>query len=164
MSPIQLKSREKKYDSWLDSLNSSSISGKNIVIEITEGILIKGEPTVNKKLLKFCEAGVQVAIDDFGTGYSSLSYLKEFDIDFLKIDQSFIRNLKIDSREESLSEAIVVMAHKLDLKVIAEGIETKQQLELLQSMGCDYGQGYFFSKPLPADKFEELFRRSDFNT
>ena len=157
MSPLQLKAREEKFHNWINELNNPPPSGQNIVIEITEGILIKDEPLVNKKLLNFRDAGIQVAIDDFGTGYSSLSYLKEFDIDYLKIDQSFVRNLKPGSREESLSEAIVVMAHKLDLKVIAEGIETEEQCDLLKSIGCDYGQGYYFSRPMPVNEFEQLF-------
>jgi|GEM_PF-5565241 len=157
MSPLQLKTKEKKYHFWINALNNPFFSGKNIVLEITEGLLIQNEPNVNKKLLEFRDAGIQVAIDDFGTGYSSLSYLKEFDIDYLKIDQSFIRNLETGSKEESLSEAIVVMAHKLGLEVIAEGIETEKQYEILKSMGCDYGQGYLFSKPLPASEFELKF-------
>jgi len=160
MSPLQLKNRDEKYNQWLDNLNHPPLSGANIVLEITEGLLIKDEPIVNKRLLEYRDSGIQVAIDDFGTGYSSLSYLKEFDIDYLKIDQSFVRNLKPGSREESLSEAIIVMAHKLDLKVIAEGIETEQQLKQLKSMGCDYGQGYYFSKPSPANEFEKMFLKT----
>jgi len=162
MSPLQLKTNDKKYELWMDKVNTSYLSGKNIVIEITEGLLIKDDPIVLKKLIRFRDAGIQVAIDDFGTGYSSLSYIKEFDIDYLKIDQSFVCNLEANSIEESLCQAIVVMAHKLDLKVIAEGIETQQQLELLKAMGCDYGQGYLFSKPLPANKFEQLIKQSKF--
>jgi len=159
MSPFQLKVTESKYDNWLDRLKNYDLSGENIVVEITEGLLLKKQELVNKRLLQYRDAGVQVAIDDFGTGYSSLSYLKEFDIDYLKIDQSFTRNLEPGSNEESLSEAIVVMAHKLGLKVIAEGIETEQQLNMLKAMGCDYGQGYFFSRPLPAGEFERAYIR-----
>ncbi|MBF0264172.1 MAG: EAL domain-containing protein [Gammaproteobacteria bacterium] len=157
ISPLQLETKEPKYHLWLDSFKESSFLGKHIVLEITEGLLIKNEPSVNKKLLEFRDAGIQVAIDDFGTGYSSLSYLKEFDIDYLKIDQSFVINLSENSREESLSEAIVVMSHKLGLKVIAEGIETDKQFELLKMMGCDYGQGYLFSKPIPAQEFKKRY-------
>ncbi|MDP1934469.1 MAG: EAL domain-containing protein, partial [Nitrosomonas sp.] len=105
-------------------------------------------------LLNFRDAGVQVAIDDFGTGYSSLSYLKKFDIDYLKIDRSFISNLDSESNDRILCEAIITMAHRLGMKVIAEGVETDSQKQLLIAMGCDYVQGYFFSKPLTADKFE----------
>jgi len=107
-------------------------------------------------LMAFHEAGMQVAIDDFGTGYSSLSYLKKFDIDYLKIDQSFVRNLAPESSDLALCEAIIVMAHKLDIKVIAEGVETEVQRSLLATAGCDYGQGMLFSKPLIAADFEAL--------
>jgi EAL domain-containing protein (putative c-di-GMP-specific phosphodiesterase class I) len=87
-----------------------------------------------------------------------LSYLNKFNIDFLKIDQSFVRNLAAGSSNMALCEAIIVMAHKLGMKVVAEGIETKQQRELLTAAGCDYGQGYLFSKPVPALEFEELLK------
>jgi EAL domain-containing protein (putative c-di-GMP-specific phosphodiesterase class I) len=87
-----------------------------------------------------------------------LSYLKKFDIDYLKIDQSFVRNLSADSSDFVLCEAIVVMAHKLGLKVIAEGVETTLQRDLLASIGCDYAQGYLFAKPLPAMEFEGLLK------
>ena len=100
---------------------------------------------------------MQVALDDFGTGYSSLSYLKKFDIDYFKIDQSFIRNLTSDSSDMALCEAMIVMAHKLGIKVIAEGVETEQQRNLLKQIECDYGQGYLFSRPVPAEEFEKLF-------
>jgi len=157
MSPNQLKVNNGKYDKWLDKISLNHITGDNIVIEITEGLLLKSNDIVTKRLLQYRDAGVQVAVDDFGTGYSSLAYLKEFDIDYLKIDQSFIRNLKLNSSEYSLSEAIIVMAHKLGLKVIAEGIETEEQKQLLIEMGCDYGQGYLFSKPIPSTTFEKSF-------
>jgi sensor c-di-GMP phosphodiesterase-like protein len=104
-------------------------------------------------LHEFRGAGIQVSIDDFGTGYSSLAYLKKFDVDLLKIDQSFVQHLAPDSESMALCEAIIVMAHKLGIKVIAEGIETEQQCELLTAAGCDYGQGYLFSHPLPAAEF-----------
>jgi EAL domain-containing protein (putative c-di-GMP-specific phosphodiesterase class I) len=102
-----------------------------------------------------------VALDDFGTGYSSLSYLKKFDIDYLKIDQSFVRNLSPESSDMVLCEAMIVMAHKLGIKVIAEGVETQVQCDLLKQIGCDYGQGYLFAKPMPAEEFERLLARSN---
>ena len=111
---------------------------------------------ITDQLLAFRDAGIQVSLDDFGTGYSSLSYLKKFDIDYLKIDQSFTRNLSPDATDLTLCEAIIVMAHKLGIKVIAEGIETQEQCDLLIAAGCDYGQGYLFSRPVSADEFEKL--------
>ena len=153
-SPVQFQNESKNIDAWLDHLEALGISGQNIVIEITEGLLLNADSGVTDKLIHFRDAGIGVAIDDFGTGYSALSYLKKFDIDFLKIDQSFIRDLSTDPSDMALAEAIIVMAHKLDLKVIAEGVETSEQQRLLQMAGCDFAQGYLFSKPLPPDEFE----------
>jgi len=145
-------------DEWLTYLHQIGMTGENIVAEITEGVLLKDNHEVSKVLLKFRDAGIKVAIDDFGTGYSSLSYLKKFDIDYLKIDQSFTRNLAPDSSDLALSEAIIVMAHKLGMQVIAEGIETAEQRDLLVAAGCDFGQGFLFSRPVPAEEFEQLLK------
>ncbi|MFW5426980.1 MAG: EAL domain-containing protein [Methylophagaceae bacterium] len=152
MSPVQFKAQ----NDWSAAISEVYFSSCNLVIEITEGLLMKDDQQIIDQLLNFRTAGIQVAIDDFGTGYASLSYLNKFDIDYLKIDQSFIRNLSDDSSEMALSEAIIVMAHKLGLKVIAEGVETKQQSSLLYSAGCDFVQGNLFSQPLPIDKLLEL--------
>ncbi|MGZ4959084.1 MAG: EAL domain-containing protein [Methylomonas sp.] len=156
-SPAQFHSPRHALPHWFDYLKELQLDGQSIVVEITEGLLLDANLAVLDHLLAFRDAGMQVAIDDFGTGYSALSYLKKFDIDYLKIDQSFIRNLAPDSSDFVLCEAIVIMAHKLGLKVIAEGMETEQQRNLLISIGCDYGQGYLFAKPLPAELFAEQF-------
>ncbi len=156
ISPIQFQYGGKMFDEWIAYLADLGLSGKNIVVEITEGLLLKAESEVTDSFFKFRDAGIQVAIDDFGTGYSSLSYLKKFDIDYLKIDQSFVKNLESDANNMALSQAIIVMAHKLGLKVIAEGVETKGQRFLLAVAGCDYAQGNLFSKPLPPEEFQLL--------
>ena len=153
MSPLQFRSEN--ISSWLDHLEEIGFSGRNMVIEITEGLLLDADSEVMDRLIEFRDAEIEVAIDDFGTGYSALSYLKKFDIDYLKIDRSFIRDIAENPSDMALSEAIVVMAHKLGLKVIAEGVETVKQLELLSLAGCDYAQGYLFSVPVPADEFED---------
>jgi EAL domain-containing protein (putative c-di-GMP-specific phosphodiesterase class I) len=153
-SPVQF--RHPETVSWPEFLAQQHISGDSITVEITEGLLLDAEAEVNRKLLRFRDAGMQVSIDDFGTGYSSLSYLKEFDIDYLKIDQSFVRNLGPETSDLALCEAIIVMAHKLGFKVIAEGVETLAQHELLAAAGCDFAQGYLYSRPLPPDEFEQL--------
>ena len=160
VSPVQFLSDELSCDAWSSHLQNMGLSGKNVVIEITEGLLLKAASGVTDKLLKFRDAGIQVAIDDFGTGYSSLSYLKKFDIDYLKIDKSFIDNIESDNNDIALSEAIIVMAHKLGLMVIAEGVENKAQRILLSNAGCDYAQGYLFSKAVPPEEFEALLKAS----
>ncbi|MBI4807650.1 MAG: EAL domain-containing protein [Nitrosomonadales bacterium] len=147
---------ESSHGVWLKHLREIGLPGECIVIEITEGVLLDKRADVTKKLLQFRDAGVQVAIDDFGTGYSALSYLKKFDIDYLKIDRSFVRDLATDPNDLALSEAIIVMAHKLGLKVVAEGVETAEQRDILSAAGCDYAQGYLYAKPMPAKEFDAL--------
>ncbi|ADQ85810.1 diguanylate cyclase/phosphodiesterase with PAS/PAC sensor(s) [Methylovorus sp. MP688] len=159
-SPVQFRDRAHSHHDWMEYLSGLGLSGHNIVVEITEGLLLNADSGISDKLLHFRDAGMQVAIDDFGTGYSSLSYLKKFDIDYLKIDQSFVRNLSGEGEDLALCEAIATMAHKLDLRVIAEGVETTAQRDLLAQIGCDYGQGYLFSRPVPADEFMLLLERS----
>lgn len=154
-SPIQIQTKSERCR-WREHLSKTGLSGKNLVIEITEGVLLDHTPAVTSELLAFRDAGIQVAIDDFGTGYSALSYLKKLDIDYVKIDQSFILNLQADDNDKALAEAIVVMAHKLGLKVIAEGVETQTQLDLLKKMGCDYAQGFLYSRALAPEDFERL--------
>jgi diguanylate cyclase (GGDEF)-like protein/PAS domain S-box-containing protein len=156
-SPLQWIDEAAAMNQWFSHLQQIGISGQAITVEITEGLLMDANDKITNRLLDFRDAEVQVSIDDFGTGYSSLSYLKQFDIDYLKIDQSFVRNLDHDKNDLALCEAIIVMAHKLGIKVIAEGVETETQNQLLKDFGCDYGQGYLYSKPVPASDFEALF-------
>jgi len=158
-SPVQFRhdSEHLCNAAWPQHLREQGLPGHSIVLEITEGLLMDVNPFVIESLQQIRSAGIQVSLDDFGTGYSSLSYLKKFDIDYLKIDQSFVRNLTPDSEDMALCEAIIVMAHKLGMKVVAEGVETVEQRDLLTAAGCDYGQGYLFSKPVPAEDFEKLF-------
>lgn len=139
---------------WAKKLQAMGLAGGSVVVEITEGLLLDASEIVSAQLLSLRDAGIQVAIDDFGTGYSSLSYLKKFDIDYLKIDQSFVRNLTPDSSDRVICEAIITMAHRLGMKVVAEGVETEQQCALLKQAGCDYAQGYLFSRPVSATVFD----------
>ena len=157
-SPLEFQRERGGYDAWLQQLQAMGVPGQALVVEITEGLLLDANALVTDKLLQLRDAGIQVALDDFGTGYSSLSYLKKFDIDYLKIDRTFTRNLAPDSSDMALSDAIIVMAHKLDLSVIAEGVETPEQRDLLAAAGCDYAQGYLFARPLPAVEFDKLLR------
>lgn len=155
LSPVQLQSGAERLH-WQQHLADVQLGGEAVVLEITEGLLLETSPQLTAELLAYRDAGIQVAIDDFGTGYSAMAYLKQMDIDFLKIDRSFVRNLGTDASDQALCEAMVVMAHKLGLKVIAEGVETSLQRDLLQAMECDFAQGFLFSKALPVEEFEQL--------
>jgi EAL domain-containing protein (putative c-di-GMP-specific phosphodiesterase class I) len=121
---------------------------------------LDADHNVVNALYKFRDNGIQVALDDFGTGYSSLAYLRKFDIDYIKIDKAFISNLSTNADDLALCSAMIEMAHKLSLKVIAEGVETREQRDLLQQIGCDYAQGYLFSKPVAAAEFTNLLKTS----
>ena len=158
MSAVQFQSKPEMLQGWLEHLNTLGLSGKNVVVEITESVLLDAESAVTDQLLRFRDANIQVAIDDFGTGYSSLSYLKKFHIDYLKIDKAFVHDMETDSSNRALSEAIIVMAHKLGLRVIAEGVENERQRALLIEAGCDYGQGYLFSQPQLPQQFETMLK------
>ncbi|MNO40740.1 Phytochrome-like protein cph2 [compost metagenome] len=125
-------------------------------LEITEGVLMQNVETTMTALNRLKTLGVRLAIDDFGTGYSSLSYLRRFPIDVLKIDQSFIHGLSNDTNDAALVSAIISLGRSLDLNVIAEGVETEEQLAFLKAHQCEEGQGYYFSKALPADAFARL--------
>jgi diguanylate cyclase (GGDEF)-like protein len=156
MSPIEFMddSDISSVDKFIDHLREHDMSGKNFVFEITEGMLLNLYSSVTRKLMALRDASIQVALDDFGTGYSSLSYLRKLDIDYLKIDRSFVCNLEPASDDLVLCEAIISMAHKLGLMVIAEGVETEQQRDLLINANCDYAQGYLFSRPVPPEDLE----------
>ena len=150
-SPVQFEQYNKIP--WPDQIKEMGVPGNGITVEITEGLLLKGSTNINQQLLEFRNGGIEVSIDDFGTGFSALSYLKRFDIDYLKIDRSFIKDIELDGHDKALTEAIIVMAHKLGIKTIAEGVETEGQLKLLKSFGCDYVQGFLYSPAVPAAEF-----------
>ncbi len=142
------------------ALADSGITAELLELELTESLLMENETTAAKILERLKGRGTKISLDDFGTGYSSLSYLNSFDLDCLKIDQSFVRTLQPGGKEASMCEAIVVMAHKLGIKVVAEGVETAAQMAFLVSAGVDIGQGYLFSKPLSSVEIEELVAAS----
>ncbi len=161
-SPLQFRSKGHGSNHWDQLLAQYGLSGNSVAVEITEGLLLDSNPDVINILDNFRHSGMQISIDDFGTGYSALSYLKKFQVDFLKIDKSFVDNICTTPADLALCEAIIMMSHKLNIKVIAEGVETLEQMQCLKAIGCDYGQGYYWSKPLPADEFEAFLQRSKF--
>lgn len=157
-SPVQFRCEKHEGSTLVEIMNDLGVPNDGIIVEITEGVLMENTALIQHKLLEFEEQGIAIALDDFGTGYSSLSYLKKFDIDYLKIDQAFVQNLETDRNDQILCEAIVAMAHKLEIQVIAEGVETIAQREYLKSIECDYIQGYLISRPIPADEFEIFYK------
>jgi diguanylate cyclase (GGDEF)-like protein len=159
-SPVQFRHDDSARPSWGAQLQALGLPGDALVVEITEGLLLDTSDIVGEQLLALGDAGIKVSLDDFGTGYSSLAYLQKFDIDYIKIDQSFVRHLIPGSTDLALCRAIIVMAHALGMQVIAEGVETEQQRDLLAEAGCDYGQGYLFARPITAAELETLVRLS----
>lgn len=141
-------------------LMQTELPPHSLDLEITESICMEDAEVSIDILQKFQKRGIHISIDDFGTGYSSLSYLKKFPIDVLKIDQSFVRDITEDSDSAKIVSLILSMAHTLNLRVIAEGVETEKQLAYLQKHDCDMCQGYYFSKPVPAEDFEVLLRNN----
>jgi diguanylate cyclase (GGDEF)-like protein/PAS domain S-box-containing protein len=143
-----------------EALSDSGLAPEYLELEITESMLIGDIKRIELQLRRLKKMGIRLALDDFGTGYSSLSYLKNFPVDVLKIDQSFIRELTQDSRDANIARAIIEMGHSLGQKVVAEGVETEDQLRYLVRRDCDIIQGYFFSPPLPCQKMTALLQQS----
>ncbi|MCE5181838.1 MAG: EAL domain-containing protein [Betaproteobacteria bacterium] len=140
------------------ALADSGLPPARLELELTESILMQDTEETLATLLGFKSMGVQLSIDDFGTGFSSLGYLKRFNLDKLKIDQSFIHDITSDPNDLAIARAVIALGHSLNLKVIAEGVETAEQLALLRENGCDEMQGFYFSRPLPADDFLRLLQ------
>ena len=140
------------------ALQDHGVDPRLLELEITESTAMRNAEATGTTLRNLKALGVRIAIDDFGTGYSSLSYLKRFPIDSLKIDRSFVTELPGNQDDATIAQAIITMAHALRLKVVAEGVETRAQLEFLTANGCDEIQGYYFSRPLPAEQCTQLLR------
>lgn len=151
MSPVQLAEQETIFQDWHQTLETRGLKGRDLVVEITEGVMMTSSDEIKQRLLSCRELGIELALDDFGTGYSSLAYIRQFEIDYLKIDRSFVDNLEKDGNAQLICEAMISIAHKLKIKVVAEGVEEPGQAALLKSMGCDYFQGYMISKPIPIE-------------
>ena len=153
-SPVQFRRDATLYQGWLDDLRQLALPPRSIVVEISESALLDGADQAIERLSQYRTMGLQVALDHFGTGYGALAHLKRYAIDFVKIDPSFAASLQEGGGELALVEAIVAMAHKLGLKVVAEGVETDAQRALLASAGCDYAQGYMLGAPMTAAALE----------
>ncbi len=156
-SPLDLK-RGTFVKQVLDAIYLDRLNPTWIELEVTESAVMDDPETAIQVLKKLKQHGIRVSIDDFGTGYSSLNYLKVLPVDYLKVDQTFVKDIGIDRSDEKIIKAIIQLAHSLDLKVIAEGIETVEQLRYLQALGCDYGQGFYLSHPVEAEEIPSLFR------
>lgn len=141
-----------------DAVESSGISADRLELELTESMLMQDAHEAVQLLKSLSDLGAQLAIDDFGTGYSSLSYLKQFPVDKLKLDQSFVRHMVEDHNDAVIARATIMLGHSLGLEVIAEGVETEEQYEYLRAEGCDVVQGYLFGRPMPGDDLAALLK------
>jgi EAL domain-containing protein (putative c-di-GMP-specific phosphodiesterase class I) len=139
-------------------LQETGLDPTRLGLEITEGLIMQQAETSVNTLRELKAMGIRISIDDFGTGYSSLSYLKRFPIDVLKIDQSFVRDIPKDEDDAAIASTIITMAHSLGLKVVAEGVETLDQLKFMRQHGCDAMQGYYLSRPLPPEQFADFLK------
>ena len=151
--------RGQLLDDLDEAIKLNCISGSNLELEITESSLVENSETVMNVLNQIKERDINISLDDFGTGYSSLSYLAEFPIDILKIDRSFVSKIG-EAKQDAIVSAMVAMGKAMGMKVVAEGIETEQQLDFLRQLGCDIAQGYLFSKPLPEQQATEFLEQN----
>jgi EAL domain-containing protein (putative c-di-GMP-specific phosphodiesterase class I) len=140
-------------------LEETGLAPSSLELELTESVFMKHTGSAADILQSLRKAGVQVALDDFGTGYSSLSYLRNLPIDTLKIDQSFVKQGAPDGNEAAIVTAVISMARSLKLQVVAEGVETLEELEFLRAQDCEQAQGFYFSRPVPVSKFVRLLLR-----
>ncbi|MBU3144937.1 GGDEF domain-containing phosphodiesterase [Clostridium sp. CF012] len=161
VSPVQLQD-DKFVEKIKQIVSGKDIDPRLIEIEITETSLMNNIENGVDILQELKSHGFKIALDDFGTGYSSLKYLKTLPIDNLKIDKSFVDNITINKRDEEMLKGIVQLAHKMDLNVIVEGVETKEQYELLKNMKVSFIQGYYFSRPLPAKEIEKIILNGNY--
>ena len=161
---VNLSGKQLREPSLLEKIDSilqeTGLSGKNLKLEITESSLIENMEVATQTLLEIKSRDIKLSMDDFGTGYSSLSYLHRFPVDILKIDRSFVQDIQFNKGNYAIVKAIITLAHVLDMEVIAEGIEDPYQLEQLKFLNCEYGQGYYFAKPLNQQQAEELIANS----
>ncbi len=154
---VNLSGRQLKHQNLLRTirnvLEETGFNPEYLELELTESVIMHQAEKITETLHKLKAMGIKISVDDFGTGYSSLSYLKRFPIDKLKIDQSFVRDVTTDADDSAIVTAIIAIAQSLKLKIVAEGVETADQLAFLKGMQCDEVQGFYFSRPLNAGEF-----------
>jgi len=159
---VNISAMEFRDDHFLDGvsaiLKETGLDPKYLELELTESVLMKHAEATETILKTLKARGVQVAVDDFGTGYSSLSYLRKFPIDALKIDQSFVRQITTSPEETTIVTAVISMGRSLKLRVVAEGVETQEELAFLRIHQCEEAQGYYFSHPVPPEQFAHLLK------
>jgi EAL domain-containing protein (putative c-di-GMP-specific phosphodiesterase class I) len=160
ISAVQFRQKD-LLETIARALTQGGLAPEDLEVEITESTVMQNASEATVTLERLSRTGVLISIDDFGTGYSSLSYLKSFPINTLKIDRSFIRDISVDRDDAAIVRAIIGLAHNLRLRVVAEGVETEQQLEFLRSLESDEYQGYYCSRPLAAADFERYMRDLD---
>lgn len=158
LSPVEIVDANGLHAQRIALLKESGVPGEALVAEITEGLVLDRSSATARALQTYRDAGFGFAIDDFGTGYASLAYLASLDVDFVKIDQAFVRGISTDERNVTLCRAIVQMGHGLGLQVIAEGVESAETRDILAGEGCDFGQGYLFAAPLTPDELLQRLR------
>jgi len=140
----------------VSEVNKQGLNIKSIELEITEGVLLSAQEQTTQTLNELIEHDITLSMDDFGTGYSSLSYLRRYPFSILKIDRSFIHDINTDIKDLKLIKATIAMAHNLNLKVIAEGVEDEEHYQMLKDLGCDFAQGYFFGRPMAVSEFNAV--------
>lgn len=165
---VNISARQLRENSFVEQLvqilDATGLAPCYLDLELTESVVMADSEEIVQKLSRLKQLGVSISVDDFGTGYSSLSYLKHLPIDAIKVDRSFVRDIVCDPDDKAIVKAVIAMGHALGLEVIAEGVETVEQLKILQQQGCNEAQGYYFSKPLESHLFEELLRNRDAGT
>jgi len=142
------------------TLQETGLDGHHLKLEITESIAMTDVEATIALLLRLKALNLQLSIDDFGTGYSSLSYLHRFPSDTIKVDRSFVSRMGDDGEDAQIVQTIIILGHNLGMDIVAEGVETAEQLAHLRSLQCEYGQGYFFARPMPADKATAMLQTS----
>jgi EAL domain-containing protein (putative c-di-GMP-specific phosphodiesterase class I) len=155
--PLKLLEHENFYD-FLFDLKSSGKPIDKIQFEIIERDLVKDFEATASLILRYKDLGIRFALDDFGTGYSTLSYLQKLPLDKIKLDRTFIKSLKTDKKDSDIVKSSIDIAHILNLKVVAEGVEDRESLDILKKMGCDFAQGYYFTKPVVYEKFIDWYK------